>query len=136
MDPSIEVREAVLDFYGAISAKQVARFDDIVSSHPATLVIGTSPGEWVTERDRLRYGFEAEGLTLEAGPRPAGWAEGSVGWFTDEPRYLFPDGSAMRTRLTAVVRREDGRWKIVHMHWSVGVPDDEVTVLQARWGIA
>jgi hypothetical protein len=53
----------------------------------------------------------------------------------DEPRFVLPDGSAYRTRLTAVVHREDGRWKIVHMHWSVGVPDEEVIALQRRWGV-
>jgi ketosteroid isomerase-like protein len=56
-----------------------------------------------------------------------------MGWFVDEPRYGFPGG--MRTRLTAVVREEARRWKIVHMHVSVGVPDEEVQTLQARWGI-
>jgi hypothetical protein len=39
----------------------------------------------------------------------------------------------MHTRLTAVLRREDERWKVVHMHVSVGVPDEEVSDLQERW---
>ncbi len=77
-------------------------------------MIGTAPGEWVTERPRLRFGFEAEGLTLEAGPRRTGYREGSMGWFVDEPSYGFPSGGGMRTRLTAVVREEAGRRKIVH----------------------
>lgn len=136
MTASDDVRDAVLAFYTAVSNKQVDRFDDIVSADPATLVIGTAPGEWVTERPRLRFGFEAEGLRVEAGRAPAGHAEGSMGWFTDEPRFVLPDSSAFRTRLTAVVRREEGRWKIVHMHWSSGVPDDEIAGLQATWGIA
>jgi hypothetical protein len=42
----------------------------------------------------------------------------------------------MRTRLTAVLIEEGGRWKIVHLHVSVGVPDEEVQELQARWGVA
>ena len=42
----------------------------------------------------------------------------------------------MKTRLTAVLRREDGAWKLVHMHVSVGVPDDEVVELQNRWSSA
>jgi SnoaL-like protein len=98
-------------------------------------VIGTAPGEWVTERPRLRFGFEAEGLSLEPGRNPMGYREGSMGWFVDEPYYGFPSGGGMRTRLTAVVREEEGRWKIVHMHVSVGVPDEEVQELQARWGV-
>ena len=135
MHESTEVRDAVLDFYRGVSNKEVERFDEIVSASPATLVIGTAIGEWVTERPRLRFGFEAEGLSVEAGRNPIGYAGGDMGWFVDEPRFVLPDGSAYRTRLTAVVRREDGRWKIVHMHWSVGVPDEEVIALQGRWGV-
>lgn len=136
MEPSTDVRDAVLDFYRGVTEKQVSRFDEIVSSDPATLVIGTAPGEWVTDRPRLRYGFEVEGVTLEPGPHPMGYREGAMGWFTDEPRYGFPDGGGMRTRVTAVVRQEAGRWKIVHLHVSIGVPDEEVQELQARWGVS
>lgn len=77
----------------------------------------------------------SSGLTIDPGPRPTGYREGSMGWFVDEPYYGFPDGGGMRTRLTAVLREEDGRWKVVHLHVSVGVPDEEVQELQARWGV-
>ncbi|MDQ3589118.1 MAG: nuclear transport factor 2 family protein [Actinomycetota bacterium] len=81
----------------------------------------------------MRFGFEAEGVRLEAGDDPTGFEEGSMGWFVDEPTFVFPDGSAMDTRLTAVMHQEEGRWKLVHMHVSVGVPDEEVVELQRRW---
>lgn len=132
MQESPEVRDLFLRWCDRLSVKDVASFDELVSAHGATLVIGTAPGEWVTERSRLRFGFEAEGLRLE--PRgPKAYEEGSMGWFVDEPRFIFPDGSAMQTRLTGIVRQEDDRWKIIHMHFSVGVPDDEVVALQTRW---
>jgi hypothetical protein len=59
-----------------------------------------------------------------------------MGWVADEPTFYFPDGSAMRTRLTAILRQEAGNWALVHMHVSVGVPDEEVLELQRRWGTA
>ena len=123
----------MLQFYDGVSTKDVARFDLLVSSDPATVVIGTAPGEIVRERERLRYGFETEGVRLEAGD-PQGYEEGTMGWLVDEPTFIFPDGSTMRCRLTSVMRREDDAWKIVHAHFSVGVPDEEVTELQAKWG--
>ncbi len=132
---STVVRDAVLEFYEGVTTKAVDRFDEIVSAEPATLVVGTAPGEWVTERARLRFGFETEGITLAPGPGPTGYLEGTMGWFVDEPWFGFPGGGGMRTRLTAVVRQEAGRWKVVHMHSSVGVPDEEVQELQARWGV-
>ena len=108
-------------------------FDRLVSTDPATLVIGTAPGEWVTERDRLRFGFEAEGLAIEPGPAAAGFVHGDAGWFVDDPVYTFPDGSQIHTRLTSILQRDDGEWRIVHMHVSVGVPDEEVVALQRHW---
>jgi hypothetical protein len=132
MRQSEEVRDAMLRFCEKLSAGDVASSDDLVSQEPATLIIGTSPGEWVTERDRMRFGFEAEGVRLEA-KDPVGYEEGSLGWVVDQPAFVFPDGSVMQTRLTVVMRQEEGRWKLVHMHLSVGVPDEQVVELQHRW---
>ncbi|MGH2739814.1 MAG: nuclear transport factor 2 family protein [Actinomycetota bacterium] len=42
----------------------------------------------------------------------------------------------MKNRLTGVLHQEDGRWKLVHMHLSVGVPDEEVVDLQRKWPAA
>jgi hypothetical protein len=39
----------------------------------------------------------------------------------------------MQTQLTAVIHQEEGQWKLVHMHLSVGVPDEQVIELQQRW---
>ena len=132
MRESAEVAAFFVQWCERLSANDVASFDDLVSAGSATLVIGTAPGEWVTERDQLRFGFEAEGIRMEP-MSPRGYEEGSLGWFVDEPKFYFPDNSFMRTRVTGVVRREDERWKVVHMHVSVGVPDEEVVELQKRW---
>jgi hypothetical protein len=132
MRQSANVRETMLRFYDRLSAGDVGSFDELVSQEPATLVIGTAPGERVNDRAGLRFGFEAEGVRIEAGD-PLGYEEGSLGWVVDEPTFFFPDGSGMQTRLTAVMHWEDDRWKIVHMHVSVGVPDEEVVELQERW---
>ena len=57
MQASAEVRDAMLRFYDRLSASDVGSFDELVSQEPATLIIGTAPGEWVTERERMRFGF-------------------------------------------------------------------------------
>jgi ketosteroid isomerase-like protein len=44
--------------------------------------------------------------------------------------------AAMKTRLTAVLRREEGAWKLVHIHVSVTERDREVVELQRRWSSA
>jgi len=131
MEESTEVREALLRFCDRLSAGDVASFDELVSRE-AKLIIGTAPGERVESREGMQFGFEAEGLRLEP-TDPRGYAEGPAAWVVDEPTFTFPDGSSVRVRLTAVMRREDERWKIVHAHFSVGVPDEEVVELQQRW---
>jgi hypothetical protein len=125
----------MLDFYERLSAGEVGAFDDVVSSDPATIVIGTAPGEFVRERDRLRFGFEAEGARIEGGD-PDAYEEGDLGWLTDEPTFHFPGDVSIKARVTAVLHKEDDRWKLLHMHVSVGVPDDEVAELQKRWETA
>jgi hypothetical protein len=72
------------------------------------------------------------GLRLEAGEEPYCYEEGSMGWVADRPRAVLADGNAISTRLTGVVRQE-GQWRLVHIHISVGVPDEEVVELQKRW---
>jgi ketosteroid isomerase-like protein len=135
MDRSTPVRDVMLEFYDRLSANDVESFDRLVSSHPDTVVVGTAPGERVTDRAALRFGFETEGVRFEAGTDPIGYEEGALGWFLDEPRMFYPDGSSMRIRLTTILLREDDRWKLVHMHASAGVPDEEVVELQSRWGV-
>jgi SnoaL-like protein len=132
MRHSEEIREAWLRFCERFSAGDVASFDVLVSQEPAALIIGTAPGEWVTERERLRFAFETEGLQLET-KDPVGYEEGSLGWVVDQPALVFPDGSVMQSRLMAVMHQVEGRWKLVHMHLSVGVPDEQVVELQQRW---
>ena len=39
----------MLGFYDRLSTSDVGSFDELVSQEPATMIIGTAPGEWVTE---------------------------------------------------------------------------------------
>ncbi|MDH5312842.1 MAG: nuclear transport factor 2 family protein [Actinomycetota bacterium] len=134
MQSSPDVRAAMLRFYDRLSAGDVDAFDSIVSSDPATVVIGTAIGEIHRDRAKLRAGFEAEGIELVASD-PVAYEEESMGWVIDEPTFVFGDVGRVVTRLTAVFHREGDTWKLVHMHASVGVPDEEVFEFQARWGV-
>ena len=131
MDESAAVRQALLTFYERRSAGDASSFDRVISGR-YTLHIGTAPGEWVEDLERLRRGFSGFPLTLAPGPRPRAWSEGSIGWAADEPTMSF-EGARIVTRLLAVFRHEDGDWRLVAAHFSVGVPDDQVGELQQRW---
>jgi hypothetical protein len=122
----------MVQFCESLSEGKVANFDELVSKDPATLIIGSAPEEWLTDRDRLRFPFEVKGMRLEV-TDPVAYEEGNLGWAVDQTSFVFPDGSVMQSRLTAIMRKEDGRWKVVHLHHSVGVPEEEVIELQRRW---
>jgi hypothetical protein len=47
----------------------------------------------------------------------------------DKPSFVLPNGARLPTRLTAVLHQEEGEWKVVHLHFSVGVPDEHAIEL-------
>ncbi len=65
------------------------------------------------------------GLTLLPG-EPEAYRERDVGWVIDRPVFRTRDGAAITCRATTLYDREDGAWKIVHNHYSIGVPTEEL----------
>jgi ketosteroid isomerase-like protein len=125
---SAGVREGMLRFYERFSAGDADAFAQVIADEPGVSVIGTGPGEGHDDRrswiEAYRTGIAELGMTLR-GDDPRGYEEGTVGWGIDHPSFVLPDGTYLPTRLTAVLHNEDGEWKIVHLHFSVGVPDEE-----------
>lgn len=132
MSPSVEVRDTVLEMYRRMLAGEAEAANDLISRDPALIFIG-SAGEWIDDQATLRSGTQVPGEGLVAGSNPVGYANGDVGWFADQPSWLFADGTRAEMRLTAVLQREAAGWRIVNMHMSVAVPDDQCVMLQRRW---
>ena len=132
MAPSHEIRDTVLELYRRMLAGESDAANDLISHDPALVFIG-SAGEWVDDQATLRSGTQEAGEGLIAGPSPVAYADGDVGFFADQPTWLFADGTKAEMRLTAVLRREAPGWKVINMHMSVAVPDDQCVMLQRRW---
>jgi hypothetical protein len=128
MEKSAGVREGILRFYERFSAGDVDGFAQGLAEVPGVSVIGSGPDEGHDDRESwinaYRSGIAELGLTLRA-EDPRGYEEGTLGWGVDRPSFVLPDGSYLPTRMTAVLRNEGDDWKIVHLHFSVGVPDEE-----------
>ncbi len=129
MESSDAVVGGLTSFYGVFSSHDPSAFAGAISSGPGVSVIGSAPGEGHDNRDDwvatyTKFIVES-GLRLEGGDSPRGWVEGTAGFVNDEPRFVLPDGSFLPTRLTGVLRHEDGEWKVVHIHFSVGMPDED-----------
>jgi hypothetical protein len=132
MAPSAEIRETMLELYRRMLAGESDGANDLISRDPALVFIG-SAGEWIDDQAVLRSGTQVAGEGLEAGPNPVGYANGDVGWFADQPTWLFADGTRAEMRLTSVLQHEAAGWRIVNVHMSVAVPDDQCVMLQRRW---
>jgi ketosteroid isomerase-like protein len=132
MTASAEIRDTMLEFYRRMLDGESAEANELISTDPATLFIG-SAGEWVDDQAVLRGATQVATEGLVAGDAPVAYANGDVGWFADRPDWVFADGTRAQMRMSAVLQREGDGWRIVHSHLSIGVPDDECVALQRRW---
>jgi hypothetical protein len=72
---------------------------------------------------------EVEGAGGKATFSPTGveaFSEGTVGWATTTITITMPDGRYVSPRWSAVFHREDGVWKFVQTHASIGVANEDV----------
>ena len=127
MEASIELRDLTLQLVQAISDGDVAVIERSTSRQPGPAFLGTDPDEWWTDLTGLRralVGQREAGVTFIPG-EPVAYQEGDVGWAVD-PRMRFRVGEQEGPfRITVFYHREDGGWKMVHFHSSIGVPNED-----------
>lgn len=132
MQGSDEVRATIVQFFERMSAGDVEGTAATISDDPEAFVIGTQRvgggrDSWLASVQENA----SMGLVFEPGATRA-WREGDFGWAVDEPSIVLPDGTRLRMRMTAVLRRDAaGHFRIVHQHYSWAVPD-EVAIERAQ----
>lgn len=136
MERSQEVEAAFVRFLVALSGGDEAGVTQLATTGGAAALIGSDAREWFTGAGTwevlpaLVRAFRAGGLSVT--PRePEGYADGSIGWVVDRPTFRTRAGAQTQTRMTGIFRAEGGAWKLVHLHNSVGVPDEQVEVFRA-----
>jgi len=124
---SPELIALVERMYAAQAAGDVDWLSTLLSTSDGTLTIGTDAAEWwegAQIRDRWRAQVEAfGGAARMTATRLRAYEEGDVGWVADEPQVVLPDGTRLTMRSTAVFHRQDGEWRLVQGHSSLGVPN-------------
>jgi hypothetical protein len=110
----------------------VGLFERHFTSGPEPVVIGTDPAEWWQGSDEVMRAMGAQiaemkaaGIGIERGKVRA-YREGPVAWASDKAAFKLPDGTVVPIRITAVLTGDDGRWKLVQWHSSVGVANKEI----------
>jgi hypothetical protein len=130
MERSPELQELIADWFEAFSRGDGTWLHRHVSPEADVRLIGTDPNECL-EGQRvggfLKSAAEAIGGDVEISPgEPVAVREGNVGWAITRPTFTLPDGREITPRRSAVFRREDGEWKAVQIHASVGIPNEEL----------
>jgi hypothetical protein len=128
MERCRELEDLARQMYEAVTKGDISFFERAVSRDEGLVFIGTAPEEWWGDPaallDAMRKQIESvgEAATLVAGEVRA-WRLGDVGWVADRP--VFRLGKVeVRCRHTSIFAREDGKWKIVQHHFSIGVANE------------
>jgi hypothetical protein len=133
MEHSDELRDLTLRFYEAITTGDLSFLERHVSRQEGAAFVGTDPNEWwegfEAFVEAMRAQAEAmggEGLQIVPGQLRA-YRQGSVGWTIDrDASFRLPDGTEIPFRNSAVYLEEDGEWKLIHAHTSIGVRNEEL----------
>jgi hypothetical protein len=131
MEQSDELKDLTVRFYEAESTGDLSFLERYVSRQEGAVFVGSDPGEWwegfETFREAMRAQSEAMvGMEIVPGQLQA-YREGSVGWVIDrDALFRLPDGTEVPFRNTNVFLQEDGEWKLVHAHTSIGVRNEEL----------
>ncbi len=129
MERAPELEERTRQLYDAMGRGDADFLRDLVSRADGVTAIATDPEEWWEDYETITRIWgqqlaEAGGFVLEDA-NPRAYASGEVGWVADRPTFRLPDGTALPIRITGVYRREDGAWRLVQWHASIGVSNEE-----------
>jgi ketosteroid isomerase-like protein len=129
MQPSDELRDVILASFEAYSRGDASSVDRYTSRQEGVLVIGSDPDEWIEgaqAAEALKQEAQDDSVKIASPGEVQAFVEGSVGWASSRPTWALEDGREIPTRWTAVFHLEDGEWKAVQAHISVGVPNEEL----------
>ena len=128
MEMSPDLNKVMLSYYEAVSNGDTAFMEQILATQADVVIIGTDPNEWWSDPAELTQVLKAQaeaGIKLVSGDLRC-HSEGTVGWTSDKASFVLPDGTELAFRFTTVFHREQGDWKMLQAHASIGVPNDEV----------
>lgn len=130
MQPSPELRDLAQRFFRAAAEGDTAFIENVYSRQPGTLQIGTDPTEWWEGGESIagiwRTQIEALGGSMPVVANDVqAWQEGGVGWVAVNGAVRVPGQPEAPLRFTAVFHRENGEWKVVQGHGSIGVANED-----------
>ncbi len=132
MEHSDELRDLMLRFYEASTTGDLSFLEHHVSRQQGTVFVGTDPNEWWEGFEAFAEAMQAQSESMGEGSRlqivpgqVQAYREGNVGWAIDrDASFRLPDGTQIPFRNSCVFLEEDGEWKLIHGHSSIGVSNE------------
>ena len=127
---SPEIEQVLRDTLDAMVRSDVDEIGRHTSRDAGVISIGSDAREWAEGHDEIIRLFREGTPEGELGVRVGlddvkAFREGSVGWAAGHG-YSEMEGKRVTVRLTTVLRQEDGDWKAVERHASIGVPNEQM----------
>lgn len=127
---SPEIEEVLRDMLDAMVRSDVEELGRRTSRDAGVLSIGSDPNEWAEGYDEIMRLFRESTPEGELGVHVGledvkAFREGGVGWAAAHG-FFEMEGRRVPVRLTAVLHQEDGDWKAIQSHASIGVPNAQM----------
>jgi ketosteroid isomerase-like protein len=127
---SPEIEQVLRDTMDAMQRSDIAAIERRTSRDDGVVTIGSDPNEWGQGYDEImrlwRESMPDGAMEVRSGVDDvAAYREQSVGWAAARA-WFEVEGRRVPVRLTAVFHQEDGEWKAVQTHASIGVPNDRM----------
>jgi ketosteroid isomerase-like protein len=129
-EQSPEIEQVVRDMIDAVGRSDLEAIGRQTSREAGVVVIGSDAKEWAEGYDEIMESWPESTPDGELGVRVGldevkGYREGSVGWATARG-YFELENQRVPVRMTVVLHEEDGDWKTVQAHASIGVPNERM----------
>lgn len=123
-----EIRAVLDQLLQAQNAGDAERVRSMLSERPDAVHIGTDAEEWWTSKqvaDAVAAVAGGDGVQAVADDIDI-HVQGDVAWAEGRGRFTNASGGERPLRLTGVLIREDGQWKVAQSHASIGVPNADI----------
>jgi ketosteroid isomerase-like protein len=123
-----EIRDLLDEMIEAQNAGDAPRLRTMLSERPDAVHIGTDAEEWWTSKQlvdavaAVTGGDDIQAVADDIGIH----VQGDIAWVEGHGRFTRADGAERPVRLSGVLAREDGQWKAVQTHASIGVPNADI----------
>jgi hypothetical protein len=128
MEPSTELQAIIKNWFESVVMGDASWLDRHLSKHSQLRIVGTDPHEFVQGEQAvalLRSDLAALGGNAMVDVRDVeAFSEDNVGWGVARPEVTIGGEMKVSPRWSAVFHREDGEWRAVQIHASIGMSNE------------